>query len=422
MQGIQPPVPSFPVHFHLTFATRGRRRGVSFCYALVVMSVMLTLGVVFLQVGLNSAKWAYGHCHETEALYLADSAVDHAMWMMQASESGVDGINDSLKLTDAEASAGETRTYESPTITVADGTYSFRAVAPYKQVPGTLQILASGTTKRGTWRQDILTVLRADWNETDGTVIPSPCFDYAVFSDHNFEMKGNPEIRGHPELGGAGVFSNGNLSFSGSPTVYGAIAATGSITGSPTQIPADAGRYPGHARVAMPFIDLDHYRSIADEIWGSGGTVSKSGHIDAPLGTFEDPKIIYVDGSLKLTGGVTMTGIGIIVASKGVEVAGNVTYGDPGNDAWGILTAGSFKLTGTATINASVYCHNATGDALFDAAGTANVFGAVVADVVTLKGNYRVEWGGETRGISEMPGATVRYGPPAVARVAWKRK
>jgi len=421
MQRIQLFVPPLTVHSRPSPAVGRQRRGMSFCYALIAMSVMLTLGVVFVQLGLNSAQWAYGHCRDTQALYLAESGVEHATWMMQDSASGVDGINDSLRLTDAEAEAGQTRTYESPTITVADGTYSFRAVAPHKKIPGTVQILGAGTTKRGT-HEDIFTVLRADWNETPGTVVPSPCFNYAVFSDHNFEMKGNPEVRGHPELGGAGVYSNGNLSFSGSPTVYGPIAASGSITGSPTQIPADAGRYPGHARVTMPIIDLDHYRSIADEVWGSGGTVSKSGSITAPLGTFEDPKIIYVDGCLKLTGGVTMTGIGIIVATKGVEVDGNVTYGDPGNDAWGILTAGSFKLDGTATINASVYCHNATGDALFDAAGTANVFGAVVADVVTLKGNYRVEWGGETTGISEMPGATVDNGPPAVARVSWKRQ
>ena len=383
---------------------------------------MLTLGVVFLRIGLNSAKWAYAHCRDTQALYLAESAVDHAIWMMQASASGVNGINDSLRLTDAEAEAGQTRVYESGIISVADATCSFRAVAPCKRTPRTIQVHATGLT-RGGIRQDILAVVRADSNQTGGgTAIPAACFNYAVFSDHNFQMNGNPEVRGHAELGGAGVYANGDLSFNGSPTVYGAIAAAGSITGSPTQIPADAGRYPNHARVAMPAIDLHHYRSIANEVWGSGGTISKSGMITASLGTFRHPKIIYVDGSLKLTGGVTLTGIGVIVASKGIEVAGDVAYGASGSNAWALLTSGSFKLTGTAVIEGSIYCHNATGDALFDAAGTANVYGAIVADVITLKGDYVVEWDGTPARISELPGATVEHGPPAITRVSWKRQ
>jgi cytoskeletal protein CcmA (bactofilin family) len=412
-----------PPRKHRAFVFRASdRRGVSFCYALITLTVMLTLGMVFVEIGLNSAKWAYSHYRDSQAFYLSEAALDRATWMMQQSASGEDNINTALTLSDADAQAGVTKTYTSADFTVGDGTCRFTAVAPYQRIPRTVQITATGITPGG-MRKDVLKVVRADTNGGSGNVLPAPCFAYGVFSDHNMTMTGNPTVKGHPENGGSGLYSNGNLSLTGNPTIYGPVSATGTITvtGNFNQIPSNAGRNAHCPRLAMPTIDLAHYQSIADEVWGTGGTVSMSGNISAPLGTLEHPKIIYVNGTLKLTGNVTMSGIGIIVASKGVTVTGNVTYGSPGNDAWGFATAGSFKITGNAQVYGSIYCHNATGDADFTATGNANVYGSIAADVVTFTGNYMVEWNAASRGLANMPGSTVQNGPPSVASLVWKR-
>ncbi len=399
------------------------RRGMSFCYALIVLTVMLTLGLVFVEIGQNSARWAYSHYRDSQAFYLSEAGLDQAIWMMQQSAPGVDNINTALTVSDADAQAGVTKTYTSATFTVGDGTCRFTAIAPYQRIPGTIQLTATGITPGG-MRQAVQKVVRADSSHPGGNpVTPAPCFAYGVFSGHNLTMTGNPTVKGHPENGGSGVYSNGNLSITGNPTIYGPVSATSTITitGNLNQIPSNAGRNAHCARLAMPTLDLPHYKLIADETWGSGGTVSMTGNISAPLGTVADPKVIYVNGTLKLTGNVTMSGIGIIVASNGITITGNVTYGSPGNDAWGFATAGSMKITGNAQVYGSCYCHNATGDADFTATGNANVYGSVIADVVSFTGNYMVEWDATSSRLANMPGATVQNGPPTVASLFWKR-
>ena len=168
----------------------------------------------------------------------------------------------------------------------------------------------------------------------------------------------------------------------------------------------------------MPEIDLNSYRSKADEALGSGGTVTLASGASAPLGTYENPKIIYVNGTLKLAG--NLTGVGVIVASKGIEITGNVTYGASGS-AWALLTAGSLTMAGTTQVQGSIYCHNATGTAEFIGHGTPNVLGCVVADVVTFTGDYTVEWDGGPAQIWDLPGSVVSHGPPVIETVAWKK-
>ncbi|MBM3476973.1 MAG: hypothetical protein FJX75_27195 [Armatimonadetes bacterium] len=401
-----------------TRLTRGRR-GMSFMYATVVLGAMLVLGLIFLQIGLNSAKWAYGHYRDQQALSLAEAGVDRACWMIEASPEGDSGINTQLSLTEAEAAAGIVRTFTSPTWTLGTGSYSFVAKSPHKGIYGTTEIRATGTAKGG-GREEVLVVLNPQVPPPTGEdTIPAACFNYAMFSDHNLNINGSPQVLAHAESGGSGLYANGNIRFNGTAaTVQGPICATGTISGSCTQIPADAGRFQGVPRVPMPEIDLNHYKSIADLKYTTSGWQSFTSGYDGSAGTYADPKIIFVDGKVKIAG--QFTGVGMIVSNSEIKVTGNVTYGAPGS-SWAFVTSGAFTVAGTAQIHGLIYCHNATGTAEFTGNGTPNIFGGVVADLITITGNYTTEWDGPATDIDELPGTGHRSRAPVVDTLFWER-
>ena len=394
------------------------RAGISFMYGVLALGALLVLGLIFLQCGLNSAKWSYSHYRDLQAMGLAEAAIDRANWMMQASADGESNINAQLAVSDSEAAAGVVRTYSSATWTLPSGVYSFVAKAPYKGIAGTVEIRGVGISKNGN-REDLMSVVRPETVDPDDlAAVPAACFSYAMFSDHNFTISGNPSVLSHSELGGAGIYANGNINFNGaSSVIHGPISATGTISGTTTQIPADAGRFQRVARVPMPEIDIAKYRSIADLTYTGSKVRFNSGH-NASVGTYADPKVIFVNGSAEISG--NFTGIGVMVATNGIKVTGNCTYGDPAS-SWAFLTTGAFTVAGTAQIHGLVYAHNAQGSAEFIGHGTPNIFGGVVADLITLTGSYTTEWDGEARQIEALPGTTFPEGPPVIETVLWER-
>jgi hypothetical protein len=393
---------------------RSSRRGVSFCYTLIVLSAMLILGAVFLHVGLNSAKWAYGHYRQQQSLFLAEAAVDRAIWMMERSSEGLDGINVALDVSEAEAAAGVKRTYESPVWQLASGSYQFVCTAPHKQIPGTVEIRAKGTASRNNVTEGVFAVLRPDraseldmYNFTNAS-----CFGYAMLSDHNLTINGNPTIHG-------GLHSNGDIHFNGTASeVYGPISAL-NVYGPVTQPLGSAlmERDTGWAYVSMPPIDLPHYEEVADEAH-QGGWISFTNGCSSPSFDPESPKIIYCDGKVKLAG--NFDGVGIMVSNKGFQVTGNVTYGAPGS-TWAFVTTGDFMVAGTAQIQGGIYCHATVGEAQFIGPGTPNIFGCVVADVITVGGDYIVDHDGAIDDMYDLPGMLEDFGPPIVDIVAWER-
>jgi hypothetical protein len=390
----------------------------SFVYAIVALGAMLVLGLIFLQIGLNSSKWAYSHYRDQQAFSLAESAVDRAIWMMQASVEGESDLNTNLAVTEAQAAAGIVQTFSSQTWNLPTGSFRFVAKAPYKGLYGTAEVRGIGTAKNGNI-EEVFTVLRPEFPPPGGSdTIPADCFKHAMFSDHNLGVNGSPQVLAHPEFGGSGLYANGNIRFDGtSAVVHGPIAATGTIVGTTTQVPADAGRYEHAPRVPMPTIDLEHYKSIAAVRYTGDPVKFNSGH-DASAGTYDDPKVIFVDGTVELAG--NFDGVGMIVATKGIKVTGSVTYGTPGS-SWAFLTAGTFTTKGTAQIHGLVYAHNAAGTAEFIGTGTPNIFGGVVADVITINGSYTTEWDGEAINIDELPGTARCNYPPVVDTLFWER-
>ena len=50
-----------------------------------------------------------------------------------------------------------------------------------------------------------------------------------------------------------------------------------------------------------------------------------------------------------------------------------------------------------------------------------NIYGGVIADVITVTGEYTVEYDGTAGGIYDLPGAQERYDAPIVDSLYWER-
>lgn len=393
------------------------RRGISFCYAMVVFTAMMCLGGIFMQVGANAVNSTYSRYKSKQALFLAESAVDRALWMMNASATGIDNLNSTLALTQQEIDDGITKNYTSPMWELADGQYQFTAVSPHDGVAGTVEIQGVGLSREGA-RQDVLVVVRKD-AVASGSFLVADCFKYVLFSDHNLTIESTAYLNGNPSWGGSGTYANGHVLFdSTTSTVIGPVHATGTISGTFTHLPTSTNRFEYSARQVLPEIDLAHYDAVADERLGTGGTVSLTAGADGSTGTYADPYIIFVDGKATLSG--TLSGIGIIVATEGFEITGNVCYYSP-SAAWALVTPGTVEITGSHEIHSLIYCHDTDDEAAFVANGQPQVFGAVVADVITLKTDFTIEWDDAPTQIEELPGSAVSGGPPVTDILYWER-
>lgn len=396
---------------------RAGRRGISFCYAMVVFTAMMFLGSIFMQVGANAVNSTYSRLKQKQALFLADAAVDRALWMMNASAAGMDNVNGALAITQAEIDQGFTKSYTSAMWELADGQYQFTAVAPYDGVAGTVEIQGVGLSRDGA-REDVLVIVRKDAAD-GGSSVPADCFKYVLFSDHNLTIESTAYLNGNPSWGGAGVYANGHVLFdSTTSTVIGPVHATGTISGTFTHLPTSTDRFEYSARQVLPEVDLAHYDAVADQRLGSGGTVSLAAGADGSAGTYADPWIIFVNGKAVLSG--PLSGTGMIVATDGFEITGDVYYASP-SSSWALVTTGTFEITGGYEIHSLIYCHDTNDEAAFIANGQPQVFGAVVADVVTLKTDLTMEWDDAPVQMEELPGSAASGGPPVTDILYWER-
>ncbi|MFQ6133205.1 MAG: hypothetical protein ACE5R4_14280, partial [Armatimonadota bacterium] len=402
---------------HRLLARRLRSRsGVAFVFAVIALGVMLILGLTMVRMGINDVKQAGVYKRRIQTMQLAEGALERCIWMMEADSNGKDDIN--RKLRGGSGGEGEqppdgvTRHYYSPIWATGEGeTYNFVAVYPY--LTDNLALVVSNGRAANGQRESIRAVLR---------YIPfkSAVFGHALFSDHNLDMGGNVFVDGNPEAvcsvghevypplpkgslcpignpppvpdpppnpdeviveeGGEGIYATGNIVFSGTPDLIGNAKATGSISGPVNQTMGT--QEPFTSKLAFPEIDLAWYEANADVIMVGDQTIS-----GGTLGTWDAPKIIFVDGLVHLSG--TFTGVGTIVSTGGFKVTGQVLYADA-NSGLALLTTGNFRMMGTSDVYGLIYAHNVISDAEFFGAGTAKIIGAVAADVITTRGTLDV--------------------------------
>jgi uncharacterized Zn-binding protein involved in type VI secretion len=284
-------------------------------------------------------------------------------------------------------------------------------------MPYTVAIRGKGTARTGgrTVTAESFALLRVYTPAAPASGTPAAYSNYVIFSNRNGEIKDKVKVYGHPELGGKGVYINGQLKFKGKPEVRGDIRITGKFKDLRKVGPWPPGAYKREQRVGrepMPVVDLAYYRSIADEIHVGDLKIDGRKHTNTSL---QKPRVIFVDGKVELKG--KLEGCGLIIATKEVKIAGDVTYGSK-DSAWAIISAGKVSIKDDAEVHGGIYAHSVSkkkGSA--SVSGSAKVFGFLVADQVKVKKNAVIEYDPLLRSMSGLPGGL--GATPVVDVVFW---
>ena len=367
---------------------RSGRQGAAFLLAMVALVALLILGSSLIYSAVRNLNIADKDKKSNQALSLAESGVDMALVKLYE---GYDDI---------EAILASTGTYSS-SFTNSTGSCSYTVTAPYQGITNTVLVDSRSQTRTG--RQSRVRVI-ANYLQDVGRV-----FRGAIFSDSPLTLNGAGSIFPDQDGEGGSLYASGDITFNGTSFT---MPSSGEIytTGTTNWVPD--GVSPTHvfehiASIPMPIIDLDWYRTHATTIL-SGNTTFRSSDLSGLSG------IIYVNGDVRISG--TYSGKAVIVATGSITVTGNVNAQNIETDALVLMSPRSVKISGTPRVDGLVYSHNVTGDAGVTASGNSEVYGAIVADVVTTNGGIDVHYRDVWKGLA-LPGT----GKKQWAQVSWER-
>jgi cytoskeletal protein CcmA (bactofilin family) len=351
------------------------RRGTAFLTAMMFLVILLGFGAIFVEMSMQGLARASRIRKETRALQLAESGIDYAAWYLyEFTPTTYPFMLHRTDMTEGSSTAVVTRY-----LTDSYGT----------AVPHAVQIIGTGVS------QGFTVQVKTIGQYSVLSTTTNPVFDNALFSNADLTLKGTTDIIGS-------VFTNANLKAQGAAQVNGPAGAVGTITESGQILGT---KTPHAAKKVMPTIDLAYYKAHATTIYNGDHTFSSTTTLSG---------ITYVKGNVHLSGQIS--GKGVIVVEGTVQVDGGVTLTNSTTDEFAIVSSGNVKINGNCTIQGVIYAHNVTDSAAFSGNGTANVTGAVVADVITCNGTLNVTYKKPT---VDVPGGQDQ--PSQVAIVSWRR-
>jgi len=349
----------------------GRNPGFALIAAIVFLFVVLMIGSSMISQAVQELSTAGRAKKETVAFNLAEAGIDYAAWKL---------YND--------GSTGLPKTFAQSGL--AGG--SFTVTAQNWNGSASTVLLTSTGTSQG-WTSEVKVVGKFLSN---GVSDQNQVFDHAVFSNSDMTMSGSFDITGD-------AHANGNITLKGSPTVDGDVSAMGKVKnqGSPN---ISGSILQDQPRISMPAIDLAHYRAEATTILTGDQSFT---------GTTDLSGVTYVEGNATING--SFRGQGVIVVTGSVRINGNATL-TQASDEFALVCAGGVRVNGNCRIEGWIYAHNVDVPSTFDGNGNAEVIGGVAADIIKCNGSLRVEYKSVT---VEMPGAT--SAPAQFDAVSWRR-
>jgi cytoskeletal protein CcmA (bactofilin family) len=364
-------VPRISRH-HLS--SRPNNRGSIFLSAMIALIVLLALGVTFVEMSIQEVTRASREKKETRALSLAEAGLDYAAWHVY--NQPPTGYPFTLARAD-----------------LPEGIFS-AVVDRYRDgsgnlIPNGLKVVSTGTCQG----------FNAEVKAVGTFVIPpeynSNVFTHALFSDSDLTVLGTANIYGS-------IHSNGNMSLQGTPLVTGDASAVGWIKDPKSSV--EGIKTPNAARETMPTIDIQYYRANANTVLFGDQTLS---------GTIKLNGITFIDGDVHVTGQVD--GKGVIVATGSILVNGHVTLANSDSE-FALISTQMVRTNGNCRVEGVIYTHNAQFGAFYTGNGTADIVGAVVADVITCNGTLNVTYKQPT---VPLPGN--QNSPIQVDLISWRR-
>ncbi len=353
---------------------RGNRRqeqGFALISVMAFLVLVLAFGTNMVEQAVQEVNGASRTKKETRAFHLAEAGVDYAAWQL---------YNHPSTSLPAAWSRSD----------LAGGT--FTVVAEDYGGSDEAVIVTSTGNSQG-WTSQVKVIGQFLGTTPSGQ---NPVFEHALFSDADLSLRGSFDVSGDAHC-------NGNADVRGNPTITGELTAGGSISiqGNPD---IGGGATAGAPRIAMPTIDLEYYRSIADTVLEGGYTFSGQTHLDG---------VTFVEGDAHING--SFSGTGVIVVDGDAHINGNATVAEE-DDEFAIVAAGNVRINGNWRIEGWVYAHNMDVPSTFEGNGNADIVGGVAADIVSCSGNMTVEYREAT---VELPGASTA--PAQFQAISWRR-
>ncbi len=348
-----------------------RERGFALVAAIVFLFVIMMLGASMIQLAVQELANASRAKREAQAFNLAEAGIDYAAWRL---------YND--------GGSGLPKTWTESGL--AGGSFSVTA-QNWNGSPTTVLLMSTGLSQG--WTSEVKVVGKFLSN---GVSDQNVVFDHAVFSNSDMTMSGSFDITGD-------AHANGNITLKGSPTVLGNVSAMGAIRtqGSPN---VSGTKLASQPRIAMPTIDLAHYKAEATTILTGDQSFT---------GTTDLNGITYVQGNATING--SFRGKGVIVVTGNVTINGNALL-TQASDEFAVVCAGAVKINGNCKIQGWIYAHNVNVPSVFQGNGNADITGGVAADVINASGSLKVTYKSAT---VELPGASVA--PAQFDAVSWNR-
>jgi len=189
--------------------------------------------------------------------------------------------------------------------------------------------------------------------------------NYALLTQRSIAINGNVKILddNNPSWN-ANVHTNSNFSMNGNNKIKGFVTYSGNMRANPSWrlnteiVPNQNSKNLPHFQqtslVKIPLFIPDNFRSKATTVYNSNAIFNKKNII---LGTKNNPKIIYVNGNLTISGNVT--GYGVFIVRGNINLSGNITINaeDPSGSNLGLYTSGNINVSGNVILKAQIFAN-----------------------------------------------------------------
>ena len=223
------------------------QKGMALIATLIFTFVLVSLGAALLTMTNNDTKLSTLQRESTRAFYLAETGIEKALWFINFSLENTDGLDwRRIPGVDNPYHEGTTEEYFDVWVTTVEQDADDEATMIEFESTGVVN--QGGEYNKGRRSIEVKLIKGIAQNN-------SLAYNYAIFTQDDLTINGNIYVNGD-------IHSNGNISVSGSAfdLVNGKATATGTVTGY-------AGTS-GAVEQAIPVIDFEYYKGIAQ---GSGG-------------------------------------------------------------------------------------------------------------------------------------------------------
>ena len=377
-------------------------------YALLL--VLIIAGLLTIMVSglftltLNDRQLVASSMERENAYYAADAAVEYGLLLIKSSPDTFTTLTGtySVPVNEINSLLSPTQLIKNLTIRkIADETLNVKLL----EISATAQ--SQKATKTLNVRVRIITDPFANFR-LDGVEVGGVGGGTLTINSNALNIKANFSFNGTVEYQNGTIYgiTRANRVVIDKGEVYGDVYYKTSISGAPNS--GYRSIYdPNLVLPSMPLVDLNWYRAAASKIITGNTTLTINQLV--PNG------LLFIDGDVTLgfdeyNVSCTIVTTGQVNLGSGLKSTDKAVYG------LRIITAKSISFTGNKEVDAVLIATNSSGTAEVTINGTADFYGAIVADKIDIGGNMAIYF---SEGIKSSAPPSL---PPIIEVINWQEK